>query len=146
MTYRKTAHSIYSLKYHLVWITKYRKPVLHGEIGKRLRELIRQTCATLEVYIESGHIASDHIHLLVSVPPSTSVSQLMQRLKGRTSRLLLVEFGELKKQFWGSHMWARGYFAASSGNVTDEIIKQYIESQGENLPPPDENDTFSLGD
>src|SRR5258708_15046943 len=146
MTYRKTAHSIYSLKYHLVWITKYRKLVLHGEIGKRLRELIRQTCATLEVYIESGHIASDHIHLLVSVPPSTSVSQLMQRLKGRTSRLLLVEFGELKKQFWGSHMAPRGYFAASSWNVTVEIIKQSMEPQGENLPPPDENRTFSLGD
>lgn len=146
MTYRKTAHSVYSLKYHLVWITKYRKPVLRGEIGKRLRELMRQTCATLDVYIESGHIAPDHIHLLVSVPPSISVSQLMQRLKGRSSRLLLVEFGELKKQYWGSHMWARGYFAASSGNVTDEIIKQYIESQGENLPPPDENGNFSLGD
>src|SRR5260370_41605653 len=129
MIYRKTAHSVYSLKVHVVWITKYRKAVLRGEIAKRLRELVRQTCATLDVVIESGHVAADHVHLLVSVPPDLAVSELVQRLKGRSSRLLLVELGELNRQFWGRHLWARGYFAASSGNVTDEIIKQYIDSQ-----------------
>ena len=146
MSYRKTAHSVYSLKCHLVWITKYRKPALRGEIAKRLRELVRQTCATLDVVIESGHVAADHVHLLVSVPPNLAVSELVQRLKGRTSRLLLVEFGELNRQFWGKHLWARGYFAASSGNVTDDIIKQYIESQSENLSSPDEDGNFSVGD
>ncbi|MEP7287090.1 MAG: IS200/IS605 family transposase [Chloroflexota bacterium] len=79
-----------------------------------------------------------------------AVSELVQRLKGRTSRLWLVEFGELNKQFWGKHLWARGYFAASSGNVTDEIIKQYIESQiesqAENLSPPEDGGNFSVGD
>lgn len=139
MSYRKTAHSVYDLKYHLVWITKYRKTVLRGEIGLRLRELVRQTCATLDVYIEKGHVAPDHVHLLVSVPPQVSVSQLMQRIKGRSSRKLLQEFGELRRQFWGQHLWARGYFAASSGNVTDEIIKQYIESQGKQPPTDDED-------
>jgi putative transposase len=143
--YRKTAHSIYSLKCHIVWISKYRKPILSGEIGIRLRELIRQTCATLDVYIESGHIASDHVHLLVSMPPNLAVSELVQRLKGRSSRMLLEEFAELKRQYWGRHLWVRGYFVASSGNVTDEIIKQYIESQGENFPPPD-GSNFSIGD
>ena len=144
MTYRKTSHAVYDLKYHVVWITKYRKPVLRGEIGKRLRELIRQTCETLDVYIEQGYIAPDHIHLLVSVPPNVAVSDLLQRLKGRSSHKLLAEFGELRQQFWGQHLWARGYFAASSGNVTDEIIKQYIESQGENLPSDDTN--FRVGE
>src|SRR5450759_1524745 len=131
MEYRKTSHAVYDLKYHLVWITKYRKPVLRGEIAIRLRELIRQTCQSLDVYIEKGHIATDHIHLLVSVPPYVSVSDLLQNLKGRSSRRMLQEFNELNRQFWGRHLWARGYFAASSGNVTDEIIKQYIESQGQ---------------
>lgn len=107
MRYRKTSHAVYDLKYHLVWITKYRKPVLRGEIGKRLPELIRQTCDTLEVYIEKGRIAPDHVHLLSSVPPNVSVSDLLQRLKGRSSRRTLDEFGELKKQFWGQHLWAR---------------------------------------
>jgi len=143
MEYRKTSHAVYDIKYHLVWITKYRKPVMRGEIGIRLRELIRQTCATLDVQIEKGHIAADHVHLLVSVPPNISVSELMQRVKGRSSRLMLNEYTELKKQFCGQHLWARGYFAASTGNVTDEIIKQYIESQGND--PMDDKD-FKVGD
>jgi putative transposase len=137
MSYRKTAHSVYDLKYHLVWVTKYRKPVLRGEIAMRVRELIRQTCATMEVYILSGHVSSDHIHLLVSVPPQVAVSDLVQRLKGRSSRRLQEEFGELKRQYWGRHMWARGYFAVSTGNVTDEIIKQYIESH-KDMPTQDD--------
>jgi len=91
MSYRKTAHSVYDLKYHIVWITKYRKPILRGEIGKRIRELIRQTCASLDVYIVKGHVSKDHVHLLLSVPPSLAVSELVKRLKGRSSRLLLEE-------------------------------------------------------
>ena len=142
MSYRKTAHSVYDLKYHLVWTTKYRKPVLHGEIAVRVRELIRQTCATMEVYILSGHVSSDHIHLLVSVPPQIAVSDLVQRLKGRSSRRLQEEFGELKRQYWGRHMWARGYFAVSTGNVTDEIIKQYIESHKD--MPTDNDGNFQI--
>ena len=144
MSYRKTAHSVYDLKYHLVWITKYRKPMLRGQIGLRLRELVRQTCTTLDVYILSGHVAVDHVHLLVSVPPHVSVSDLMQRIKGRSSRRLMAEFGEIRRQFWGQHLWARGYFAASTGNVTDEIIKQYIESQGQE--PPSEDENFKVGE
>jgi putative transposase len=144
MSYRKTAHSVYDLKYHIVWITKYRKPILRGEIAVRLRELIRQTCAPMEVYIVSGHVASDHVHLLVSVPPKVAVSDLVQRLKGRSSRRMLEEFGELSRQYWGRHMWARGYFAVSTGNVTDDIIKQYIESQGD--LPPDGDGNFQIGE
>jgi putative transposase len=144
MSYRKTSHGVYDLKYHVVWITKYRKPVLRGEIAKRLRELVRQTCKQQDVYILSGHVAVDHVHLLVSVPPNVSVSELMQRIKGRSSRKMLQEFGELNRQFWGRHLWARGYFAASSGNVTDEVIKQYIESQGQE--PSTDEDNFAIGE
>ena len=143
MSYRKTAHSVYDLKYHIVWITKYRKPILRGEVGKRVRELIRQTCATLDVYIVKGHVSKDHVHLLVSVPPNLAVSELVKRLKGRSSRLMLEEFGELRKVYWGRHLWARGYFAASSGNVTDEIIAEYIEKQSQ-LAPEEGDQEFSV--
>lgn len=143
MSYRKTAHSVYDLKYHIVWITKYRKPILRSEIGKRVRELVRQTCASLEVYIVKGHVSKDHVHLLVSVPPKLSVSELVKRLKGRSSRKLLEEFGELRKMYWGRHLWARGYFAASTGNVTDEIIAEYIEKQSQ-IAPEDEEQDFSV--
>lgn len=128
-SYRKTSHSIYDIKYHLVWITKYRKPILSGVVGKRLRDLIRETCTSLDVKIEKGHVARDHVHLLVSVPPYISVSKLVQSLKGRTSRKMLDEYKGLKKAFWGQHLWARGYFVASTGNVTDEVIRKYIEDQ-----------------
>lgn len=143
-SYRKGSHTVYDLKYHVVWITKYRKQVLRGEIGKRLRELIRQTCEELETYIEKGHIAPDHVHLLISVPPQQAISEVVQRLKGRSSRKMLEEFGELSRQFWGRHLWARGYFVASSGNVTDEIIAQYIESQGDEPSVGDED--FRVGE
>ena len=142
MSYRKTSHSVYDLKYHIVWITKYRKPVLRGEVAIRLRELVRQTCATLDVYIVSGHVSQDHVHLLVSIPPNLSVSDFVQRVKGRSSRRMMDEFNELRRQFWGRHLWARGYFAASTGNVTDEIIKQYIESQELD---EDNGDAISIG-
>lgn len=142
MSYRKTSHSVYDLKYHIVWITKYRKAVLHGQVALRLRELVRQTCASLDVYILSGHVSKDHVHLLLSVPPQLAVSEIVQRLKGRSSRRLLEEFNELRRQFWGRHLWARGYFAASTGNVTDEIIKQYIESQ--ELEDSNGDDGFSI--
>ena len=142
--YRKGSHTVYDIKYHIVWITKYRKAVLRGEIGIRLRELIRQTCEAQEVYIEKGHIALDHVHLLLSVPPNIAVSDLVQRLKGRSSRKMLDEYSELRRQFWGQHLWARGYFVASSGNVTDEVIAQYIEMQTEK--PQNDNEDFQIGE
>lgn len=127
--YRKGSHTLFDLKYHLVWITKYRKKVLVGEVAERSRELIREICKVNEVEIIKGHVSRDHIHLFVSVPPKLSVSKLMQYLKGKTSHKMLFEFKHLQRQFWGKHIWARGYFAVSSGNVTDEVIMQYIENQ-----------------
>ena len=127
--YRKTSHSIYDIKYHIVWITKYRKPILNKDIGMRIRELIRQICISLDVQIMKGHISRDHVHLMLSVPPYISVSKLIQSIKGRTSRKLLDEYKSLKRLFWGQHLWARGYFAATTGDVTDEIIIKYIEEQ-----------------
>ncbi len=127
--YRKGAHTVYVLNYHIVWITKYRYQVLVGEVASRTRELIRQTCLAYDVKIIRGHVSKDHIHLFVSAPPSLSVSKLIQAVKGRSSRKLQMEFPHLGKRYWGRHMWGRGYFCASSGNVSDEIIKAYIEGQ-----------------
>ena len=127
--YRKTSHSVYDLKVHLVWITKYRKPVLFGNVATRLRDLVREMCKSLDVEILKGHVSKDHVHLFVSMPPYLSVSELVKRVKGKTSWKLMSENRKLSKQFWGRHLWARGYFAASSGNVTDEVIMQYIAIQ-----------------
>ena len=127
--YRKTSHSTYDIKYHIVWITKYRKAVITGKIAERTRELIRIVCQQNEVEILSGHVSKDHVHLLVSVPPHLSVSKLVQYIKGNTSHKMQMEYKELNKEYWGRHLWARGYFAASTGNVTDEVIAEYIRNQ-----------------
>ena len=135
--YRKSSHSIYDIKYHIVWITKYRKPVLRGEIAERARDLIQEICKPKDVEIIKGHISKEHVHIFVSVPPHISVSQLVQAIKGKTSRKMLSEFRRLSRVFWGRHFWGRGYFVASSGNVTDEVIMKYIEEQGK-IPPDGE--------
>ena len=136
--YRKGSHSVFSIHLHLVWITKYRKKVLTGAVAQRTRALIRNICERHQVEIMQGHISRDHIHLFVSIPPSLAVSKLVQQLKGRTSYTMLNEFPELRRQYWGRHIWARGYFCCSSGNVTDDIIRQYIAQQEEN------DDTFRI--
>jgi putative transposase len=79
--------------------------------------------------IIQGHVAKDHVHLFVSIPPQVTISRLVQRLKGKSAYKLLQEFPHLRKKFWGQHLWARGYFCCSSGNVTDEVIKAYIANQ-----------------
>ena len=129
MGYRHGAHTVFSIHLHLVWATKYRKAILSGEVGVRVRELIRQICRDEDVEILKGHVSKDHIHLFVSIPPQLTISRLVQKLKGKTSYKVLQEFSHLRKVFWGRHVWARGYFCCSSGNVTDEVIAAYIEDQ-----------------
>ena len=140
--YRTSAHTRFDIKYHFVWTTKYRKAVLTGAVGLRLRELVREVCRTNDIEILQGHVGRDHVHILVSAPPNMSASKIMQYVKGKSSRKLMMEFRHLNKQFWGRHMWARGYFVATSGNVTDEVIQEYIRLQGQE--PPSSNENFGV--
>jgi len=129
--YQHGEHTIHDIKYHIVWITKYRYQVLKGEIAKRAREMLIQGCEARNVTIIQGSVGKDHIHMLVSVPTSIAPSKLVQYLKGRSSRLLQDEFSEIKKRYWGQHLWARGYFCVTVGSVTKEMIQEYIEKQFE---------------
>lgn len=128
--YRKTSHTTFDCTYHIVWITKYRYPVLVGDISVRVRDLVRQICQENQVEILRGVVSRNHIHIYVSIPPYLSVSKLAQYLKSKTSRKIQFEFPELRKRYWGKHIWAVGYFVRTTGNVTDEMIKQYIEHHG----------------
>jgi putative transposase len=132
--YRSGSHTIYDVQYHGVWVTKYRYPVLQGEVAIRARELIRQTCVSREIQILKGHISKDHVHLLVSCPPALSPAKVVQYLKGRSSRMLQDEFSHLKKRYWGQHLRARGYFCATVGVVTEEQIREYIEKHQDEAP------------
>ena len=126
---RKSSHVQYDIEYYIVWTTKYRYRVIVGKIAERARKLVIQSCNSMNVNIIKGSIGKEHIHLLVSCPPSLSVSKLVQQLKGKTSRTLQIEFKELRKRYWGRHLWASGYFCRSVGTVTRNIIKEYIENQ-----------------
>jgi putative transposase len=127
--YRHSAHAVYDIKYHIIWITKYRYGVLRGRVAERARDLIRQICEAREVVVIRGAVSPDHIHMLVSAPPQLAPSKLVQYIKGRSSRRLQEEFEELRKRYWGQQLWARGYFCATVGAVDEETIKKYIESQ-----------------
>ena len=125
--YRRGTHTIFNIQIHLCWMTKYRYKVLTGDLAVRTRDLIRRICTEENVEILKGTVSSDHIHILVSLDPSTPVSTFVKYLKGKTSRMLQIQYPDLKKRYWGQHLWARGYFAVSVGNVTAEMVKQYIE-------------------
>ena len=127
--YRKGAHTVYKLHYHFVFTTKYRKPVLKGSVALKCRDLIRQICQSEDVEVVKGHVRPDHVHLMLSLPPNVAPSRIMQTIKGKSSYHLIMNYRELNREFWGRHLWARGYFACTTGNVTDEAIKMYIENQ-----------------
>jgi putative transposase len=122
-------------------MTKYRKPILKDEVAVSVREIVRRICMEEESTIIKGHVSHDHVHLFLSVPPHLSPADLMQRIKGKSSRHIFLEHPFLKKQLWGQHLWSRGYFCASSGTVTDDVIKEYIEHQDK---PSD--DGFNISD
>ncbi len=114
-----------------MWITKYRYKVLQGDIRLRIREIIRQVCSENRVEIIKGVLASDHVHMFVPVPPSLSVSDLMRKMKGRSSHKVQREFPQLKKRYWGRHFWGRGYFSTTNGAITEDIVLQYLESHSD---------------
>jgi putative transposase len=121
-------------------VTKYRYHVLAGEVKLRVRELIRQIYQQHDLLIEQGHVSKDHVHILVSAPTHMSASQIMQKIKGRSSRVLQQEFPHLKKRYWGQHIWARGYFCTTVGQVTDQMIRDYIEGHVGKSP----DDSFTV--
>ena len=138
--YKRGSHTIWDCKYHLVWVTKYRYPVLGGDVGRRCRELLREIARSKEMIIYAGSINRDHVHMLIGIPPRLSVARAAQYLKGKSSHKLLSEYAVLRKRYWGQHLWGRGYWVVSSGNVTDDMWKEYIENQ----KPDDPDDDFSV--
>ncbi len=136
-SYRKSSHSIHDLKVHLVWITKYRYKVLTPDIGVRVRDIIRQICDSKDIVIIKGAVSPDHVHVYVSYPPKISVSDMVKFFKGRSSKKIQEEFPQLSKRYWGKHFWSIGYAAFSSGQVTDEMIKNYLKNHKKD---PNHND------
>jgi len=126
-TLRRSSHTVSNLSCHIVWATKYRYHVLQGDIKSRCRDLLVQICDSEDVQILKGVVSKDHIHMHVEYSPSLSISVLVKKLKGRSSRILQQEFPDLGKKYWGRHFWAVGYGVWSTGNITDEMVQEYLE-------------------
>lgn len=125
--YRKNAGSVYNLHFHLVWCPKYRKPVLTGAVETRLKELLHEKAATLDIAIEGLDVMPDHVHLFIAPDPTHAPQFLANQFKGYTSHVLRQEFAHLRSQL--PSLWSRSYFCGSAGTVTAATIRRYIEQQ-----------------
>jgi putative transposase len=122
-------HTKHRLQIHLVWIPKYRKRVLRGKIVSRLKKLLYEACKLNRWWIGELSIQDDHVHILIQIKPNEAVAEVVQILKGGTSRVIRKEFPELEEFLWGNSFWADGYFAESVGKVDEEVIRKYIKTQ-----------------
>ena len=138
---RTGSHTVTNLTCHIVWVTKYRYAVLTGDVQRRCRDILVQVCDSENVRILKGVVSKDHVHMHVEYPPSISISMLVKKLKGRTSRYLQEEFPMLRKRYWGQHFWAIGYGAWSTGVITDKMVQDYLEHHRD---MPNEEDSWIL--
>ena len=143
--YRKLTHTVYCCDYHIVFTPKYRFRILEGKVGEIVEYKLRQICAWYDVEIKEMNIQSDHIHMLISIPPKYSVSEIMGILKGKSAIAIFKTKKRLKqKPYWGNHFWARGYFVSTVG-LDEEKIKRYIKYQEDQEKKEEgEQDQFKL--
>ena len=126
--YKRQSHSVYDCRYHIVWVTKYRFKVIDKEIEIALKWAIKNICDWKGIDILEGSVMPEHVHLYLQIPPKYSISDVMQWVKGKSAEQLLKKFPKLEKQYWGRHLWARGYFVSTVG-IADTVIREYIQKQ-----------------
>ena len=128
MALKRTSHTVYETKYHLVWAPKYRKWILRGDVQKRVEELFSEIAESHDIEIDTMEVAEDHVHLFVSFPPRMSISSVVGKLKSISASVIFREHPEVKRELWGGHFWQTGYFVRTSGDqVTAEVIRNYIK-------------------
>ena len=121
------SHTKWECKYHVVFIPKCRRKTLYGELRRHLGEVFRKLAAQKECRIEEGHLMSDHVHMMISIPPKYAVSQVVGYIKGKSAIHLARVYGERKRSFVGQHFWARGYFVSTVGR-DEQAIREYIRN------------------
>ena len=127
---RRTSHAVYDLKYHIVWIPKYRKMVLQGGIAKRLKEIFQGIAERYEFEIDTMEVMEDHVNLFLNAPHRYAPSEIVQMMKSVSAKMIFQEFPEVKEKLWGGELWSDGYFVRSTGDkVTSEVIRKYIKYQ-----------------
>ena len=122
------SHTKWECKYHVVFIPKYRRKTLYGELRQHLGEVFRKLATQKESRIEEGHLLPDHVHMMIAIPPKYAVSQVIGFIKGKSAILLARAYGERKRNFVGQHFWARGYYVSTVGR-DETVIRDYIRNQ-----------------
>jgi putative transposase len=128
--YKSLAHTKWDCKYHVVFIPKYRKKVIYGELRKHLGEIFHELASHRECTIEEGHLMGDHIHICISIPPKHAVSKVMGYIKGKSAIMIARQFGGKTRNFKGERFWARGYFVSTVG-LDEQMVREYIRAQDE---------------
>ena len=129
--YKKLSHVVYKCEYHIVWVPKYRFRILTGDIKKLIEEDIRMLCEWKQCEIQEMSVQKDHVHIVLSIPPKVSISQMMGILKGKLAIKLFKSYPKMKREpYWGNHFWARGYFVSTVG-IDEDVIKRYVKYQEE---------------
>ena len=128
--YTKTRTNLYRTTYHLVWVTKYRK-VIFTTLNRReaMMEMLSLIAENNDMTILESEVMEDHIHLVVSFPPNKSISTVMKALKGASAREWFQQFPETKKELWKGSLWSGNYFVSTVGNVSKEVVMQYVQDQ-----------------
>ena len=126
--YESLSHTKWECKYHVVFIPKCRRQVLYEQLRRHLGEVFHQLARQKESRIEEGHLMSDHVHMMIAIPPKYAVSQVVGYLKGKSAIHVARVYGERKRNFVGQHFWARGYFVSMVGR-DEAVIRAYIRSQ-----------------
>jgi putative transposase len=125
---RRSSHAVYDLKYHFVWIPKYRKRILTPEIADYAKQVFRKIAEEYDMVIDTVEVVEDHVHIFLEAPPRLSPSRIVQILKSMSARELFREFPRLRRQLWGGKLWSRGYFVRAVGDeVTGDVIRRYIQ-------------------
>ena len=122
------AHSKWECKYHVVWIPKYRRKALYGELRKHLGPVLRELARQREVVVEAGHLQLDHVHMLLSIPPKYAVAQVLGYIKGKSAIHIARSYLGRRQNFTGQHFWARGYYVSTVGR-NEAAIREYIRKQ-----------------
>ena len=144
MTIRKLRHAVYDTRYHLVWIPKYRKWILRGDIKRSVEELFKEIMENMEIEVMEMEVAKEHIHLFVSIPPKYSVGEVVRKMKSISAKEIFRRHPEVKRELWGGEFWSDGYFVRTVGDkVTSDVIKKYIKYHRHDETKVDQLELFS---
>ena len=128
--YQSLSHTKWDCKYHVIFIPKYRRRALYGQLRRHLGEVFRKLAEQKESRIEEGHLMPDHVHMMIAIPPKYAVSRVVGFIKGKSAIHLARSYAERSRNFVGQHFWARGYFVSTVGR-DEEVIREYIRHQEE---------------